>query len=162
MRLTLLLLSCVWLALVVGCKKDAPKVAPQEKPSSQRMYPLSSLKTAKVKIGKNEWTVWIMDDEKKREEGLMYVKPDELPEGKGMLFVFQDSRKLSFWMENTEVGLDIAFFNSDRKLLNVQRGVPFDETSLPSEGPAKYVLEVRDGTFEKLGIKRGAQLELLK
>ncbi len=160
MKFTLLLLcSLVVSGLMGGCKKEASP-APVETAASKRTYPLGSLKTTPIKIGKHEWTVWVMDDEDKRREGLMYAKPDDLPEGKGMLFVFPESKQRSFWMENTEVALDIAYFGADRRLLNVQRGVPFDESSLQSDGPAQYVLEVKEGTFDKLGIKKGAELTI--
>lgn len=160
MKSTLLLLTSICTAILIGgCKKDAPP-SPIEQTVSKRTYPLSSLKTVRIKIGKHEWTVWVMDDEDKRREGLMYAKPEDLPEGKGMLFVFPKAEKRSFWMENTEVALDIAYFGTDKKLLNVQRGVPFDESSLLSDGPAQYVLEVKEGTFDKLGIKKGVKLEI--
>jgi len=160
MNRTLLLLSCLGLAVAMaGCKKAASP-APVVKTESKRTYPLTSLKTEPISIGKHQWTVWVMDDDKKREEGLMYAKPGDLPEGKGMLFVFPDAKKRSFWMENTEVALDIAYFGANKKLLNVQRGVPFDESSLLSEGEAQYVLEVKEGTFDSLGIKKGAVLEM--
>lgn len=129
--------------------------------TDSRTYPLSSLETAEVTVDGNKWTVWVMDDEGKRREGLMYAKPEDLTDGKGMLFVFPDAQVRSFWMQNTEVALDIAFFGPDKKLLNVERGIPFDETGLPSDGPAQYVLEVREGTFDKLGIKKGARLEVV-
>lgn len=154
MKFSLLLLSCV---LVAGCQKSVP-TAPVEKPESKRTYPLSSLQTKQISIGKHQWTVWIMDDEDKRREGIMYAKADDLPDGKGMLFVFPKAEKRSFWMQNTEVALDIAYFGADKKLLNVQRGVPFDESSLLSEGSAQYVLEVKEGTFDKLGVKKSAVL----
>lgn len=156
MKFSLLLLSCLFIA---GCQKSVQTI-PVETPESKRTYPLSSLKTTQVSIGKHQWTVWVMDDDEKRQEGLMYAKPEDLPEGKGMLFVFPKSERRSFWMQNTEVALDIAYFGADKKLLNVQRGVPFDESSLLSDGPAKYVLEVKEGSFDTLGIKKGALLEI--
>lgn len=162
MRLTRLVISgFVLLGLLVGCRQEARKLVDQA-PTPKREYPLSSLETAEVRIGGHRWTVWVMDDEDKRREGLMHVKPEELPEGRGMLFVFPDAERRSFWMRNTEVALDIAFFGPDRRLLNVERGIPFDETGVPSAGPAQYVLEVREGTFDRLGIRKGARLEIVR
>jgi len=161
MKLTLLAVSCLAIiGLLTGCKQEPPQPTAKLQ-TDRRTYPLSSLKTAEVTVAGNKWTVWVMDEEDKRREGLMYAKPEDLPDGKGMLFVFPDAQVRSFWMQNTEVALDIAFFGPDKKLLNVQRGIPFDETGLPSAGPAKYVLEVKEGTFDKLGIKKGARLELV-
>lgn len=159
-RLTLLLFSGLFLAgLLGGCGREAKQPSAQSQ-TPKREYPLDSLETAEVRVDGHRLTVWVMDSEGKRREGLMHVKPEELPEGKGMLFVFPDAEERSFWMRNTEVALDIAFFGPDKRLLNVERGIPFDETGVRSSGPAQYVLEVREGTFDKLGLRKGARLEI--
>jgi uncharacterized membrane protein (UPF0127 family) len=52
-------------------------------------------------------TVEIADTEEKRRVGLMYRA--NVPETRGMLFVFEEEQKLSFWMQNTYVGLDLLY-----------------------------------------------------
>ena len=39
---------------------------------------------------------------------------------------------------------------------------PKDETSLPSEAPAMYVLEVNGGLADKWGIEKGDRVEISK
>ena len=37
---------------------------------------------------------------------------------------------------------------------------PYDETSLPSEKPAMYVLEINGGLSDKWGIEKGDRMEV--
>src|SRR5690606_41890988 len=63
------------------------------------------------------------------------------------LFVFENEEYKSFFMKNTKIPLDIIYINADKKIVSIQKNAkPFDETSLPSEAPAKYVLEDRKST----------------
>ncbi|HKJ00830.1 MAG TPA: DUF192 domain-containing protein, partial [Longimicrobiales bacterium] len=57
-----------------------------------------------------------------REEGLMYRQ--ELPDGVGMLFVFETSDVRSFWMQNTYVALDIAFLDASFNVVDIQQMDP--------------------------------------
>ena len=41
----------------------------------------------------------------------------DLPEGAGMLFVFPEEKMGSFWMKDTLIPLDIAFFDANRRLV---------------------------------------------
>ena len=54
------------------------------------------LHTAQLEIGGETLRVEIADTDKTRDRGLMGRK--SLPDGEGMLFVFEKSAPLSFWM----------------------------------------------------------------
>jgi len=102
--------------------------------------------------------VEIAQDEETRSQGLMYR--EELPEDQGMLFVFSEQRVLSFWMRNTFIPLDIAFIDSEGKIVDIQRMEPLDESKLyVSAAPAQYALEVNAGWFERHGVKVGSRVE---
>ena len=63
-------------------------------------------------------------------------------------------------MKNTEFALDIIFLDSEQKIVSIQQNAkPLDPTSLPSEGPAKYVLEGNAGLSEKWGLQSGDRIE---
>lgn len=89
-----------------------------------------------------------------RARGLMYR--DELPEGTGMLFVFEDLAPRSFWMRNTYIPLDIAFLDTDRRIVDIQQMQPLDERFTDSAAPAMFALEVPQGWFARKGIGVGA------
>jgi len=85
----------------------------------------------------------------------------EMAPDTGMLFIFPDVRPHSFWMRNTLIPLDIIFIGEDCRILNVaENAVPLDETSLPSDGPARAVLEINGGLSALLGIGPGAMLQV--
>ncbi len=67
---------------------------------------------------------------------------------RGMLFVFDDEALRSFWMKNTLVPLDIAFFKTDGSWVSSARMEPCVEDPCPStssDGPARYALELPTG-----------------
>jgi uncharacterized membrane protein (UPF0127 family) len=106
-------------------------------------------------------SVEIANTEEKRQFGLMYRQ--ELPEFHGMLFLFPYEGKLSFWMKNTPLPLDILFINRARTIVGIaQNTIPFSENLLPSQQPAQFVLEVRGGFCQRYGIAIGDQIELPK
>jgi hypothetical protein len=89
-------------------------------------------------------------------QGMMYRR--QVPDGTGMLFIMPDERYQSFWMRNTYVSLDIIYLSADGKVVSIQANAqPLNETPLPSEGPAKYVLEIAGGQAAALGIKPGIE-----
>ncbi|MFO7614988.1 MAG: DUF192 domain-containing protein [Bacteroidales bacterium] len=101
----------------------------------------------------------IADTEKERMQGLMYRH--HLPEMAGMLFIFDRDEPRSFWMKNTFISLDIIFIHSSGEIVSIQKYTqPGSSYSVPSEKPAKYVLEVNAGFSDKYGINPGNSIEL--
>ena len=94
-----------------------------------------------------------------RSEGLMYR--DDVPDGTGMLFVFQDSAVRSFWMANTYVALDIAYLDPSFRVVDIMQMEPLVTESYVSRAPAMYGLEVRQGWFGERGIEVGEQAEIV-
>ena len=94
--------------------------------------------------GSAKFQVEVMDDETERARGLMH-RP-QLGKFSAMLFVYERERILSFWMKNTLIALDILFFDSAGRLVNIRAdAIPGDETPLRGTGPAQYVLEINAG-----------------
>ena len=74
----------------------------------------------------------------------------------GMLFIFDDIIPRYFYMKNTYIPLDIIFINENKTIVSFQKNTkPLDEKSLPSNVPAKYVLEVNAGKVDEWGISEG-------
>lgn len=113
--------------------------------------------------GKREFAVEVMRTVEERQKGLMHR--DDLPEGKGMLFVFEQPQELSFWMKNVKFPIDIVFFNEEREMLNVAREVPGclkdPCENYVSNGDAKYVLEIGSGKAEEIGLEVGDKIEFI-
>ena len=105
------------------------------------------------------FTVKVAETEIQRRHGLMFVS--HLPERHGMLFVFESEAPRQFWMKNTQIPLDMLFFDSAGRLVNmIHAAVPFSLTRRNSIGPARYVLELNGGAAAKFDVQPDAQLLL--
>lgn len=94
-----------------------------------------------------------------RADGLMYR--EEVPDGTGMLFVFQDNEVRAFWMANTYVPLDIAYMDPSYRIVDIVQMEPLVTETYPSSAPAMFALEVRQGWFAEQGIDVGDQAEVV-
>ena len=105
------------------------------------------------------FTVKVAETERQRRHGLMFVS--HLPERHGMLFVFESDAPRQFWMKNTQIPLDMLFFDSAGRLVNmIHAALPYSLTRRNSTGPARYVLELNGGAAAKFDVQPDAQLLL--
>ncbi|RYC53410.1 hypothetical protein DN53_04100 [Flagellimonas olearia] len=103
----------------------------------------------------------IADTDYETQTGLMYR--ESMEQNQGMLFIFPDVAMHYFYMKNTEIPLDIIYIDDARKIASFQKNArPNDETSLSSEVPIKYVLEVNAGLSDTLGIQVGDSIAFTK
>jgi len=110
----------------------------------------SLIQTIEVEFAKND---------EERALGLMYRS--SMDEHQGMWFIFPEEAPRSFYMRNTEIPLDIIYLDKDKKVVSIAKNArPYDETSLPSEKPAMYVLEINGGLSDKWGIEKGDRMEV--
>lgn len=101
----------------------------------------------------------VADTDSERSQGLMDVR--NLPESRGMLFIFEENAPRSFWMANTPLPLDIMFVNADKKIVRIHHSTqPFSNRSLESGKPAKYVIETNAGFSIAHDIQEGMQVAL--
>jgi len=96
-------------------------------------------------------------------------KPDELIKGlqfrdslgknEGMLFIFNESRRHSFWMKDTLIPLDMIWMDYSRRVVHIERNVPLCKNEVcptyKSKEKAMYVLEVNGDYAKELGIHLG-------
>jgi len=85
-----------------------------------------------------------------------------LPDGEGMLFVYERDQVLSFWMKNTYIPLSIAFIASDGRIVDIKDMYPHDESSVLSSRSVRYALEVPQGWFSRAGVRHGDILVIQK
>jgi len=108
--------------------------------------------------GERSFTIEIADDERERSAGLMFR--ESMDDDHGMLFVFQQTRPVAFWMRNTPMPLDLVFVGEDGKVVDVLPGQPFSEAMISpgAQAPVRYVLELKRGMAGKAGIAAGSAL----
>tara|TARA_R110002033_G_scaffold52650_1_gene100108 strand:- start:4035 stop:4541 length:507 start_codon:yes stop_codon:yes gene_type:complete len=99
----------------------------------------------------------IADNDYETQTGLMYR--NKLEENHGMLFILEEEKLQNFYMKNTRIPLDIIYINESKTIVSFQKNAkPMDETSLPSEAPAKYVLEINGGLSDQWQLKVGDKI----
>jgi uncharacterized membrane protein (UPF0127 family) len=107
-----------------------------------------------------EVTVELVQTPDEITQGLMYRS--HLPEDRGMLFLFDNTRVPSFWMKNTLIPLDIIFLDEAGVVVDIALDArPCKAEPCPqyvSKEPAMAVLEVNAGIAELHGVAAGAQL----
>ncbi len=107
--------------------------------------------------GKHRFTVWIADDDRSRERGLMYVRA--LPADHGMLFLFDRPQYAAFWMKNTYLSLDLVFIAADGVVTNVaEHATPLSLDPIASVAPVKGVLELVAGSARRIGVVAGSRI----
>jgi len=115
-------------------------------------------KQAKVEINGQKLNVELADNWELRAQGLQFRT--ELCDDCGMLFRFDRTRKISMWMKNTLIPLDVAFFTKDGTIIDIRQMQPLDLTSVPSSKPVYYALEMNQNWFASNGIKEGDMIKV--
>ena len=113
-------------------------------------------------INGHTFSVEIAKDDKTRERGLSYRK--SLPQDNGLLFIFEQQGKYSFWMKDMHFPIDIIHINNDTVVHIFENVPPPTSTTqtLPTYTPdsaADKVLEINAGLSEKYGIKKGDKVK---
>jgi uncharacterized membrane protein (UPF0127 family) len=107
-------------------------------------------------------TLEVADEPEERRSGLMHR--ESLENDTGMIFVYPNPRQASFWMKNTLIPLDMIFVAENGTVLNVQHADPQPNASsseletYPSDGEAKYVVELPQGFANRTGVGPGSEL----
>ncbi len=103
------------------------------------------------------FNVEIADDFEERARGLMFR--ESMPRYDGMLFIYEEPYKISFWMKNTLIPLDMIFLDQHGVVQKVhQNAVPGSLESIPGGDAILVVLEVNGGLTAKLGLEKGAHM----
>ena len=127
------------------------------------LTPLLSCKTQKlpvkdVKIIRQDGTEFIVAAEmaiKAEDRNHGFMERKNIPDGTGMLFVFERDQILSFWMHNTPHPLSIAYIDSKGKIRDIFDMKPYSNDSIISTVSVRYALEVPQGWYKKNGITTG-------
>jgi len=137
------------LLLVIGA---AAAHAQYVEPLSAFPQSLLSIRTAAGKV--INFKVWSADSPRRDEQGLMFVR--QMDEHAGMLFLFPENKRVTMWMKNTYISLDLLFMNRSGRIDYIAaRATPLSEDIIGPPQPEFAVLELNGGAAMRLGINVG-------
>jgi len=140
-RLPFLVLTL--LTTLAGCREAAPS---------------SALPMVNVRIGQQSFQLEVAKTERDRMKGLMYR--ESMPTDRGMIFVFDREAMRNFWMKDTMIPLDILYLNSIGGIVSIKHLKPLDESSVSSDFPVKFAIELNEGAAAKAGVKVGYIIDI--
>ena len=111
--------------------------------------------TKVIKIGNTNIRVEVADTFETRTRGLSGRKT--LPDGRGVLFIFDKPDRHGFWMKNMNFAIDIVWIDEGLEVVGItERLTPetFPEIFYPPR-KVMYVLELPAGTSRNIGIDKG-------
>ena len=144
--------------LFFGCKKPTEtSAAPSPLGESGPTNAQPKLPALKLWLGAQELSAEVARTPIQVQTGMMFRT--SLGETEGMLFVFSAPHRAAFWMRNTLMPLSCAYIDSEGAILETHDMKPKDETPITaSTARVQYVLEVKQGWFERHNIKVGTQI----
>lgn len=119
----------------------------------------SLLPSVELKLGPYSVYAEVASTDASRAQGLMFR--ENLPQNRGMLFVFDAPNGSCFWMKNTPLPLSIAFISANGTILNIENMQPHSTQSHCPVAPMQYALEVNQGWFQERGIRPGSRVQNL-
>ena len=159
---------CSWVLAALylgGCPvggASSKQKPPSQEPSAPQSGPAASAQSRSLPSvllmppGRDPVTVHVQvaRDEESRRRGLMFRT--RMTEDAGMLFLFERSSPLTFWMRNTYIPLDMIFIDEEMRIVGVvENAEPLTDTSRSVPGESLYVLEVNAGFSRKNGLSKG-------
>ena len=96
-----------------------------------------------------------------RQVGLMNRR--SLPERAGMVFLYPEAHRGGFWMKNTLIPLDIAFYDARGTILRILTMQPCRRDPCRIYDPNvayRAALEVNAGSFRRWGVRKGDRISV--
>jgi len=89
-------------------------------------------------------------------QGLMYVPDAAMRPDQAMIFVYDPPQRVSMWMKNTLLSLDMLFVDRRGCVVTIkERAVPRSLATIDSRVPVVLVVELKGGTVADQGIAVG-------
>lgn len=145
MKKSLLILFCLLITFLCSC-------------TNKSKLPTTDLTITRQDSSTISINVEIAKTPETRQHG--YMERKVIPDGTGMIFVFESDQILAFYMKNTPHPLSIAYIDSHGKIRDIFDMKPYSLESIISTTSVRYALEVPQGWFDKNQIKKGDYISL--
>ena len=158
-----LLLPVLLTMLMVGaCSREPPAAPGGPAPPAERWVQGEAMQ---VEIAGETFLLELALDSATRHQGLS-DRP-VIPPDAGMLFVFPDAAERTFVMRRCLVPIDLIYLDSEGRIISMHEMEvePYGRSDFllrryPSRGPARFVIELAEGSIRRLGLSRGEVLDL--
>jgi uncharacterized membrane protein (UPF0127 family) len=129
-------------------------VATAQEPAAEIKFSTSELTIRSAGGKEHPFIVELATNDEQRARGLMFRK--QMAPDHGMLFDFGQARRVTMWMENTILPLDMLFIRKDGIITHIrENAVPYSRDTIDSRHPVNFVLELNAGRTKALGIRVG-------
>ena len=143
-------------AVTIGCNGgDGEPV-----PTGSDGAPLTRITFVNKEGDEIDLFVAVVDTPEERGRGLMFR--ESMPENQGMLFVFEQEGKYSFYMRDTPLPLSIAFIEGEGDIIEIEDMQPLTEDLHTPDEPYLYAVEANQGWFDRHGISAGAAVRIAR
>lgn len=154
-----------FVCLALACATLLPACGPKSAsgPSSGDSLPIGQLQIVRGGEVKLELEVQIADTSDERAKGLSGVR--ELDDDAGMAFLLELPTRNGFWMKDTLIPLDIAFWDANYEIVDIIQMEPCKAGPCPLYTPrADYLgaVESNRGTLNANGVQIGDLIRLLQ
>ena len=97
-----------------------------------------------------------------RAQGLMFIKDSEMRPDQAMIFVYEPAQRVSMWMKNTVLSLDMLFVDARGCVVTIhEMAKPGSLATIDSGVPVTLVVELRGGTVQEKGMRVGDRVRRL-
>ena len=139
-------ISFIALGVLMGCSHGSASAKTKQAPGAQVIFAGGA--------GELKVEVEVARTIPEQRRGLMFRQ--KLEAGHGMLFPYDHPQKLSFWMKNTYIPLDMIFIDGKKRVLYVEENAePLTLKPRGPDGDSQYVLEVPGGWARAHGVGPG-------
>ncbi len=118
----------------------------------QKTLPIEVLSVDGIKV-----KVEVANTQLSREIGLMNRR--ELPPMAGMLFIFEQPQTQCMWMKNTLIDLDVAFLDTQGRIINVETMKAGSTNVHCSKAPSIQALEMNANWFDTHQVGPGQEVK---
>jgi len=112
-----------------------------------------------IKIGSQSIKTEVAQTAREREKGLSGRAC--ITDDQGMVFTFEKPGHYSFWMKDMNFPIDIIWIGADRLVVGIEKDVlpsTYPDSFINKDKPAQYVLELKSGRADGLGLNLGTKV----
>lgn len=160
--------SIISLPRITEIKEETPKPTTEatstySAATTSQTEPSLFPSSKKIIIGTTTISVILADTAEKRTRGLSGYQA--LGPKEGMLFIFPDIGRFSFWMSDVTFPIDIIWIGPDNKILGVAQNATPSQQEKPiiyydPPGPIRFVLEMPAGSYKKYNFATSTSVDL--